>query len=309
MAHTHIAHAICFGKFSRSAVTCPLVFLLVAAPLTAKPKQVSVPFTTNPDGLVIVPATAGGAISIHVILDTGAGLDVLAPSLIERLHGKPLSQFSGFRMTGERLDIPLFIIPELSVGPMVKKDAVVGSWDVLDKFHLDGIISVNDFRRQPFTFDFANKVLIFETPKTLAQRRATGKSSPLQFDDQREITLDLFAWFLIGNLPGQCEIDTGSPSATVSTRYMALLGIDKDGKDVRKHEGRTIAGAAEIRYDTSLPQISLTAAPQVSVAHSSVSFSDIIYDCVVGIDFWSGKALTIDIADKQLIVSNPSPAH
>jgi hypothetical protein len=309
MAHTHMACAVCFRKPSRRAVTFALASLLVAVPLMAKPKSVSIPFTTNPDGLVIVPATAGGTIPIHVIFDTGAGLDALAPSLVEKLHGKPLGEFSGFRMTGERIDIPLFVISELSVGPMVKKDAVVGSWDVLDKWHLDGIISVNDFRRQPFTFDFTNKVLIFETPKTLAQRRATGRSSPLQFDDQREITLDLFAQFLIGNLPGQCEIDTGSPSATANTRYMALLGIDKDGKDVRKHEGRTIAGAAEVRYDTSLPQISLTAAPQVSIAHPSVSFSDIIYDCVVGIDFWSGKALTIDIGDKQLIVSNASPAH
>jgi hypothetical protein len=202
-----------------------------------KPKPVSIPFTTNPDGLVIVPATVGGTIPIHVIFDTGAGLDALATSLVERLHGKPSGQFSAFRMTGERLDIPLFIIPELSIGPMVKKDAVVASWDVLDKWHLDGIISVNDFRQQPFTFDFTNKVLVFETPKTLVQRRAQGKSSPLQFHDQRGIALDLFAQFLIGDLPGQCEIDTGSPSATVSMRYMASLGIDKDRKDVRKHEG------------------------------------------------------------------------
>jgi len=300
MTHAHIACTGCFRKPSRRAVTFALVSLLVAVPLMANPKSVSIPFTTNPDGLVIVPATAGGTIPIHVIFDTGAGLDALAPSLVEKLHGKPLGEFSGFRMTGERIDIPLFVISELAVGPMVKKDAVVGSWDVLDKWHLDGIISVNDFRRQPFTFDFANKVLIFETPKTLAQRRAAGRSSPLQFDDQREIALDLFAQFLIGNLPGQCEIDTGSPSATANTRYMALLGIDKDSKDVRKHEGR---------YDTSLPQISLAAAPQVSVAHPSVSFSNIIYDCVVGIDFWTGKALTIDVGDKQLIVSNASPAH
>jgi hypothetical protein len=265
-----------------------------------KPKPVSIPFTTNPDGLVIVPATVGGTIPIHVIFDTGAGLDALAPSLVERLHGKPSGQFSAFRMTGERLDIPLFIIPELSIGPMVKKDAVVASWDVLDKWHLDGIISVNDFRQQPFTFDFTNKVLVFETPKTLVQRRAQGKSSPLQVHDQRGIALDLFAQFLIGDLPGQCEIDTGSPSATVSMRYMASLGIDKDRKDVRKHEGS---------YETILLQISLAAAPHISLARPSVSFSDIIYDCVVGIDFWSGKALTIDIADKQLIVSRPPPAH
>ena len=299
MAHTHIARTFCFRGFSMRALTIALICLPVASRIMAQSKPVSIPFTTNPDGLMIVPATVGGTIPIQAIFDTGAGLDTLAPSLIEKLHGKPWGQFSAFRMTGERLDIPLFIVPELSVGPMVKKDAVVGSWDVLDKWHLDGIISVNAFRQQPFTFDFTNKVVIFETAKTLAQRIAQGESLPLQFHDQRGVALDLFAQFLIGNLPGQCEIDTGSPSATVSLRYMASLGIEKDGKDVRKHEGS---------YETRLPQISLAAAPQIRLAGPGVLFSDIIYDCVVGVDFWSGRTLTIDIADKQLIVSRP-PTH
>jgi hypothetical protein len=72
---------------------------------------------------MIVPARAG-TIPIHVIFDTGAGLDALAPSLIQRLGSKPAGQFTAFRMTGERLDIPLFIVPELSIGPVMKKDAV-----------------------------------------------------------------------------------------------------------------------------------------------------------------------------------------
>jgi hypothetical protein len=309
MDHVHAARTFCCATFSKIAVIFALFVLLVAAPLWAKPNPVSIPFTISTDGMVMVPATAGGSISIRVIFDTGAGFDVFAPSLIEKLHGKPLSQFSGFRMTGERIDIPLFVIDELSIGPMVKKNAVVGGWDALDKLHLDGIVSLNDFREQPLTFDFVNQMLIFETPDSLAQRRASGKSVPAQFDDQRKISLNLFAGFLIEGLPCQCEIDTGSQSVTASTRYMAQLGIDKNGKDVKKHEGRTIAGAAETRYETSLSQISLSAAPQISVTHPGVLFSDIIYDCVVGIDFWSGKTITVDIPGKQLIVFDPSPAH
>jgi hypothetical protein len=276
---------------------------LISAPVLAKSKPVSIPFTTNSDGMVILPATVGGTISAHVIFDTGAGLDILAPSLIEKVHGKPAGQFTGFRMTGERLDIPLFIVPELSVGPMEKKNALVGSWDVLDKMHLDGIVSLNDFREQPVTFDFVNKVVIFETADSLAQRRGAETSVPVRFDDQREITLDVFADFLIGDQPAQCEIDTGSPSATVTSRYMEHLGIEKEGKGVRKIERRTVAGAMQTRYDTSLPQISLAAAPQISLAPAPASFSDIIYDCVVGLDFWSGRALTVDIPGRAILVS------
>ncbi len=283
-------------------ITTALFFLLFISPLLAKPKPVSIPFTTNSDGMVILPATVGGNISVHLIFDTGSGLDVLAPSVIEKVHGTPAGQFTGFRMTGERLDIPLFVIPELSVGSVKKKDAVVGSWDVLDKLHLDGIVSLNDFRQQPVTFDFVNKAVIFETPESLAQRRATETSVPVKFDDQRGIALDIFAQFLIDGQPGQCDIDTGSPMATVSTRYMEPLGIEKDGKDVRKVERRTVAGATQIRYDTTLSQISLAAAPQISLAHPRVGFSEIIYDCVIGLDFWAGKALTIDIPGRQIFI-------
>lgn len=84
---------------------------------------------------------------------------------------------------------------------------------------------------------------------------------------------------------------------------MQPLGIEKDGKDVRKIERRTIAGAAQIRYDTKLPHIALTGAPQISLAHPAVEFSDIIYDCVIGLDFWSGKTLTVDIPGHQILVS------
>ena len=215
-----------------------LLFLVLPALLPAATQPTSVPFTTNSDGMVIVPATLGTDISVHVILDTGAGLDVLAPSLIEKLHGKPAGQFSALRMTGEHLDIALFTIAELSVGPVVRKNVLVGTWDVLDKFPLDGIISLSDFRQQPFTIDFANKAFIFETPKSLAAGRKVATVSPLQFDDFRGIALDSFSRFLFGNQTGLCEVDTGSPTATVSIRYMSALGIDKDSANVHKHEGR-----------------------------------------------------------------------
>ncbi|MGO8797232.1 MAG: aspartyl protease family protein [Candidatus Sulfotelmatobacter sp.] len=287
-----------------------LILLMTTSPMLAKSRQfsklVSIPITVDSD-VLMVPVTLNGTVSAHVIFDTGAGLDILAPSLLEKLHAKPAGEFTGFRMTEERLNIPLFVIPELSIGPLVKKDAVVGSFDALDKLNIDGIISANDFRRIPFSLDFANQVLSFETSKSLSRLRARGKSAPLQLDDQREITLDLFANFLIGDQRGQCEIDTGSQGATVSTRYMSRLGIEKDGTDVHKLESRTIAGGTEIRYKARVSRISLAVAPEIHVENPGVSFSDIIYDCNIGTEFWSGKVLTFDLAHRELIVSTPLP--
>ncbi len=289
-----------------------IIILLAATPLLAKSKAasrpVSVPFTISSSEMIMVTATVNGAIPIQVIFDTGAGIDVLAPSVIEKLHARSAGVYTGFRMTGERLDIPLFVIPELAIGPIVKKDQVVGSFDALDQLHIKGIISANDFRQNPFTLDFLEKVLIFETPKTLGQRRTRGKSSPLQLDDQRGIALDLFAQFLIGDQLGLCEIDTGSQNVTVSTRYMAPLGIEKDGKNVQRRENHTIAGTTITRYNTRLAQITLAAAPEIGVKNPGVSFSNIIYDCNVGLEFWTGRSLTIDIPGRQLLVSRLPPA-
>ena len=229
-----------------------LLLCTLTLPMVAQSNARTLAFATNSDGMPIIPATAGEATPLSLILDTGAGLAVLAPSVIEKVHGIPAGQFTGFRMTGERLDIPLFAIPRLVIGPMEKKDVLVGSWDVLDKLHLDGIVSLSQFKDQPFTLDFGNKMLTFEIAKSLAKRRANGVVSQIQFDDLRGISLDMFSQFLLAGRPGQCEIDTGSPISTVSTRYMKELGIQPDSKDVRKVERKTIAGAPEIRYDTPI---------------------------------------------------------
>jgi hypothetical protein len=289
-------------------VSLAVLSLAAASPSSAQSppplaKPVSIPFTTNADAMVIIPATLGGAIPIHVIFDTGAGLDILAPSLIRKVHGTSAGAFSAMRMTGERVDIPLFIVPELTVGPMARKNAVVGGWDILDTLKLDGILSANGFRQQPVTIDFADTVVTFETEQSLGGRRGTGRSSPLFFDDFHGRALDLLVQFLIGNQPGECVIDTGTQSAAVSTRYLPLLGVDTAGKDVVKHEGRTIAGAREVRYSTTVSQLSLAKSPEIVQLRPRAAFSDIIYDCVIGTQFLAGRSLTIDIPNRQVTLS------
>jgi hypothetical protein len=291
--------------------TLPSVVLvcLLTLPVAAQSKGGTIAFTTNDEGMPVIPVTVGEATSLSVVLDTGGGLAVLAPSVIERVHGVPAGQFTGFRMTGEQLNIPLFTISRLVIGPMEKKDVLVGSWDVLDKIHLDGLVSLSQFRDQPFTLDFDNRILIFETAKTLAKRRASAVLSPIQLDDFRGISLDMFSQFLLAGRPGQCEIDTGSPISTINARYMKSLGIQPDDKDVRKVEKRTIAGGSEIRYDARVPGIALASSPKIEIQHPRVSFVDIIYDCVVGVDFWSGKTLTVDISNRQIMVSAASSSR
>ncbi len=276
--------------------------VFLAVPAFAGPqKATTLPFTTNSDGLVIIPVVLGGAIHADVALDTGAGLDGLAPSLVEKLHGKPAGVFTAFRLGGERLDLPLFIISELRIGPIVKKNALVSTWAVFDEWHFGGVISMNDFRQQALTFDFPNKQIIFETSRSLRDRLNSGAPIPLKFDDERGIALDLFPEVLIGGQAGQCEMDTGTPDSAFNIRYMEPLGISKDGKGVTKRE----SGA----YLTTIPQIALAADPSIRQMQPKVEFGGIIYDCVLGVHFWSGRSVTVDIPNRRLIVSRKEVAQ
>jgi hypothetical protein len=164
---------------------------------------------------------------------------------------------------------------------------------------------MNEFRTQPFTFDFVNKQVIFETPESLARRAAAGVASPMQFDDERGIILDVFSHFMFGDQSGQCEMDTGSPSSTLDLRYMEKLGIKPGAAGVNKIEKKNLAGVDVVRYDATIPSIALAADPAIKQNKPQVSFSDLIYDCVIGVDFWAGRALTIDIPGHRIIVSSP----
>ncbi len=279
------------------------VILFFSTLVVAQQKTKAIPFTTNSDGMVIIPVTLESNVPAHVILDTGAGVDVLAPSLIAKLGGKPAGVFSAFRMTGERLDIDLYTIPEIAIGPMVMKDALVAAWKVLDDLHLDGIISLSDFRQQPVTIDFIHHEVVLDEKDALAQRAKYGIEAPLRFDDLRGTSIDSFTLMLVDGLRMECELDTGSPSATINERYMTGLKIDRNSAGVKKVVKKNVVGVDVTRYDTTIAKIALASSSQVSLQNAPVSFENIIYDCVLGVDFWKGRAVTFDIANHRLIVS------
>jgi hypothetical protein len=47
----------------------------------------------------------------------------------------------------------------------------------------------------------------------------------------------------------------------------------------------------------------LDGVPASSRTNAAVTFQDLIYDCVIGANFWAGRSMTFDIAHKTLIVS------
>lgn len=230
-------------------------------------------------------------------------MTVLSPSLVDKLGGTPAGILTGFRLTGERIDLQLFIIPEFRIGPMVQHHVVVAEWVGLDNLHLSGILALSSFRTQPITLDFKHHQLIFETKASLANRRASSKIVPVHFDDQRGIGLTPFAGFLAGSQTAECEIDTGSQGYILNSRYMKPLGVDPNSDVVKSSEHTTILGNKELRYSAIVPAPHLSDIPFGKDEVARALFEDIIYDCNIGIDYWANRVVTFDVPHKGLIVS------
>jgi hypothetical protein len=120
---------------------------IAAAPAIAQKAPTSIPLIRFEGGLLMISGSVGAENQCSFVLDTGADLRVLSKSLVEKAGGVPTGQFTGFRMTGERLDVQLYTISELRVGPVLLSPALVGGWDGLDKLHLDGISHAADHPR------------------------------------------------------------------------------------------------------------------------------------------------------------------
>ena len=283
-----------------------LVGLSLSGAIDAQTSFRSIPFTVSSDtGLLMIPVSVGGDQTIPFALDTGAGISVLSQSLVDKLGGKAAGRFTGFRLTGERLDLRLFTIPELRVGPVLQRNVLVAGWDGLDQFHLAGMISLNFFRHQPFTLDFRSHQLVIDTATGLAARQKHGSIVQVQIDDMRGISIALFAPFQLDGHAAQCEVDTGSQPYIFASRYMNTLGLTAHSSGVQESDHTSVLGKSEVRYRASVSSLRLYDTQVGTEEKPTILFEDIIYDCNVGIDIWRNRVVTFDIPHRRMLVTEP----
>jgi Aspartyl protease len=234
----------------------------------------AIPFTDE-DGLIAVQASVDGQPPAKMLVDLGAGMNILS----ERLgYLVPLSgKYTTLRLTGERVDLPMGKLVSLSVGGVPLEETTVGVWNGLSATRgVDGLISATAFRTVATTFDFHDRQIVIEDAVSFPERRRVATRVPLVLQDDLDTALALFARFDFGNgRTGLCEIDTGAK------------GIVLD--NVFKKEGVT--------------SLTMIGAPQTKVDRPSVTYGNLIYDCTIGNDFWGGRTFTIDILNRALWVA------
>lgn len=245
----------------------------------------TIPFTPI-NGLIQVQGSVDGAAPLPMLVNLGAGIDVLSSNVgrrFVRVNGKYVS----LRLSGERVDLPIGTVDALTIGGVSLQAPHVGIWSGLDGTGVDGLISATAFRNITATFDFRTQKVIIEDAETFPERIRTATRIPLILQDDLGIALGVFARFDFGGGKiGLCEIDTGSAGITIDKTFAAANGLD--------------AGSAPT---ARVAKLELAGAPNTAIDAPAVSVGNLIYDCDVGNSFWAARSFTLDLPNRFMYVS------
>lgn len=279
------------------------LLLILALLLPAAGQEIPLRFLPgSEDGLIqghlfTVPVRIGDY-QTEFILDTGIGVDLISSKLAKKL-GVPATNvtLTGQRMSGQAVTIPLSWLPSLTMGKYTQKFVTVGVFD-FDGFlpkgpewdKIEGFVSLNFFRYQPFSIDYAHQCLRLEL--------GPGTPIELTLKDEEGVSLTAFANLDVNGTKALVEIDTGSDSLILHNRYLP------PGLTVKTVNGKDETDNRFTRRFGTLPGfIDLNGFRRENVR---VMFQDIIHDGLIGHDFLKNYLVSFDLAHSLMRLQNPS---
>jgi hypothetical protein len=263
--------------------------------------------------LVTVAVLVGGR-RARFVLDTGIGLTLLSERLCASIGCRSGgSTFTGRRMSGQEVTVPLATAPPLSIGGETRRDHVVGIM-ALDGFPpelgvVDGFLSLAFFEAVPFTVDYGSGAVIVESSASVEQRARDGTVVSVRLERDGPAVDAFMRLDLPGGKTIEAEIDMGSDSLILDERLADAVGVDLHGEGVRRVQGRDETGHAYTRSLTRLEgSIRATGAPTVAQTDPDVMFQRIIYDGLVGDAFLRGFTMTYDLPGERVIFGPGDPS-
>jgi len=174
----------------------PLLATLLLVPAAVAPAAPDAASGAVPGPTPIVLGDFGGRLrSIRLkvnghdgtfTVDTGGGISLVSPDFAKKIGCTPWAAHSGFRLDGQRLDMPRcegvrFTLPDgtrlrpvaagvIDLQPLLFKDAP----------HADGSIALDALDGRQFTLDVGNGTLVVETPDSLAARTTSAIEVPMR---------------------------------------------------------------------------------------------------------------------------------
>lgn len=236
-------------------------------------------------------------------------MNVISQSLAEKLACKAVGKVTGKRMSGQSMTMNLVNVSALQVGSCLQRNLPMATWKLEDVFagapdmaQVEGLVSLEFFKKVPFTIDYAKKTVFIENDESLAKRLSEGVSIPIQVTHKHaQTSISMLMWFSNGSY-ARVEVDTGSGALILDERYMKELGVFKSSPDVKTVEGIDETGHSYVRYFTKLPlDVFLAQSRLFTLVKPKVQFQKIIYDGLVGDGFLSNFTATYDLSHKRMI--------
>lgn len=185
------------------------------------------------------------------LLDTAGGLTVVTPSGAEAAGCKPWGQLTGYRMRGDRVDLPRCDAVAIEVAGAKLDVPTAGLFDMsrllpANAPPLAGSVALDAFADHAVTLDLAHRRLIIETPASLAARVRGAQAVPVRFT--RELGgLSLTPMVPVETAKGRAwmELDSGSDAAIIIDRHVAgPLGLNPDAKAAQPLTAKLAGGVA-----------------------------------------------------------------
>lgn len=229
-----------------------------------------------------------GADTLSLLLDTGGGHTLVTPAAAQRLGCEPFGRSVGHRMSGERVEFQWCSGVHLQLEEVSLSSGLLAVFDLAAVLppelpELDGVLALKSFTDRVVTFDLAGDRLILESRRSADTRRSAHRPLKARLatgEDGSSLTVFLAAaavpepiWLLV---------DSGNLIGTILSPYGArqLQGPERD----RDHPSR---------IEVDLQLIGLPSTP------TSAFIRDIIYDGVLGADFFFGNLFTLDLRDNE----------
>ncbi len=264
----------------RAALVLALAGLLLTAPGEARQAPViELPLSPYVANLRTVLVTIGNQ-TAPFVFDTGGGFTVFTPEFARAMECAPFGRVTGFRSSGERIDMARCGPVTLKLGPK-EFSGEVGIFDLMSLLKgappVSGIIALETLRATPFTLDLAGGRLVFETPQSLAQRVKGMSAVSVRASRQGGgAALDLFLEVTAPRGPLWLEIDSGNVGPVLlSPHAITQLRLGPTGERPRKV-------TLDVRGLGPVPV--------------EVETKDLIYDGLLNAAFLEGVVFTVDLA-------------
>jgi len=224
--------------------------------------------------------------------DTGGGVSVISTEFAGTIGCTPWGRITGFRMTGERLDLPRCDNLEFKAAGQRLKAPIAGVLDLAsllpkDAPRLDGSLGLDLFAGRTITLDQSARTITIESAGSLKARLRHAREVPIRLvRDVEGVALTVDAAVPTPSGLAWMELDSGNAGPIAIGRHLAgLFHLDPDGNAPQTVKFE-LAGGIPVEGPALTP--------------------DLIKDGNIGVEFFRHWVLTVDLAAGRAWLS---PAH